>query len=90
MTVAGGLATRLAAGSRRLRDSLPAIVQITVTAVAAYAFAGYVLGHEQPLIAAIANAAFADTSLATASVSASATPYCRRPAPSACSRPSSR
>ena len=32
---------------------MPAIVQITVTAVAAYAFAGFVLGHDQPLIAAI-------------------------------------
>jgi uncharacterized membrane protein YgaE (UPF0421/DUF939 family) len=50
---AGGLAGRLSAGSRRLRDSLPAILQITVTAVAAYAFALYVLGHDEPLIAAI-------------------------------------
>ena len=53
MREAGGLAGRLSAGSRRLRDSLPAILQITVTAVAAYAFALYVLGHDEPLIAAI-------------------------------------
>jgi uncharacterized membrane protein YgaE (UPF0421/DUF939 family) len=53
VTAAGGLAARLARGSRRLRDSVPAILQITVTAVAAYAFARYALGHEQPLIAAI-------------------------------------
>ena len=53
MKEAGGLAGRLSAGSRRLRDSLPAILQITVTAVAAYAFARYVLGHDEPLIAAI-------------------------------------
>ena len=53
MSVAGGLAARLAAGSVRVRDSVPAILQITVTAVAAYAFAFFVLGHDQPLIAAI-------------------------------------
>jgi uncharacterized membrane protein YgaE (UPF0421/DUF939 family) len=53
VTHAGGIAGRLSAGSLRLRDSLPAILQITVTAVAAYAFARYVLGHDQPLIAAI-------------------------------------
>ena len=53
MTEAGGLGARFAQGTRRLRDSVPAILQITVTAVAAYAFARYVLGHEQPLIAAI-------------------------------------
>jgi uncharacterized membrane protein YgaE (UPF0421/DUF939 family) len=50
---AGDIAGRFTAGSTRLRDSLPAILQITVTAVAAYAFALYALGHEQPLIAAI-------------------------------------
>jgi uncharacterized membrane protein YgaE (UPF0421/DUF939 family) len=53
VTVADGLAGRLSAGWRRLLDSVPAILQITVTAVAAFAFARYVLGHEQPLIAAI-------------------------------------
>ena len=53
MSAAAGLAARLAAGSRRLRDSLPAILQITVTAVAAYAFAYFVLGHDEPLIAAM-------------------------------------
>jgi len=53
VSAADGLGTRLAAGSVRLRDSVPAILQITVTAVAAYAFARYVLGHEEPLIAAI-------------------------------------
>ncbi|WP_448005636.1 FUSC family protein [Agromyces bauzanensis] len=53
MTPAGRLAARLAAGWRRLRDSLPAILQITVTASAAYAFARFVVGHDQPLIAAI-------------------------------------
>ncbi|MDQ0576200.1 FUSC family protein [Agromyces albus] len=52
-TAAEGLAARFAAGSRRLGDSFPAILQITVTAVASYAFARFVLGHEQPLIAAI-------------------------------------
>ena len=54
MSVAGGLA-RASRGRRRVRvrDSVPAIVQITVTAVAAYAFAYFVLGHDQPLIAAI-------------------------------------
>ena len=51
MTTAPGQPTRIAAGWRRVRDSLPAILQITVTAVAAYAFSRYVLGHEQPLIA---------------------------------------
>lgn len=53
MTEAGVVAGRLSAGARRLRGSLPAILQITVTAVAAYAFAGTVLGHDEPLIAAI-------------------------------------
>ena len=53
MSAAGRVAARLSAGSIRLRDSVPAILQITVTAVAAYAFAFFVLGHGQPLIAAI-------------------------------------
>ena len=53
MSIAAGLSARLADGSRRLRDSVPAILQVTVTAVAAYAFAVYVLGHDEPLIAAI-------------------------------------
>ena len=53
MTAAPGQPSRVAAGLRRVRDSLPAILQITVTAVAAYAFSMYVLGHEQPLISAI-------------------------------------
>ncbi|WP_395245946.1 aromatic acid exporter family protein [Agromyces sp. MMS24-K17] len=47
------LATRVATGGRRLAESIPAILQITVTAVAAWAFAHYALGREQPLIAAI-------------------------------------
>jgi uncharacterized membrane protein YgaE (UPF0421/DUF939 family) len=50
---ADALADRLGTGVRRLGDSVPAIVQITVTAVAAYAFARFALGHDQPLIAAI-------------------------------------
>lgn len=41
------------AASHRLADSVPAVVQITVTAVAAYAFSFYVLGHASPLIAAV-------------------------------------
>lgn len=53
MNAATGLSARLADGSRRLRDSVPAILQVTITAVAAYAFAVYVLGHDEPLIAAI-------------------------------------
>jgi hypothetical protein len=53
VSAAGRVAERLSAGSIRVRDSLPAILQITVTAVAAYAFASFVLGHDQPLIAAI-------------------------------------
>lgn len=53
MTVAGPLVAQFATGWRRLRDSVPAILQITVTAAAAYAFARFVLGHDQPLIAAI-------------------------------------
>ncbi|WP_136708596.1 FUSC family protein [Agromyces sp. H66] len=53
MTVAGRLAARSAAGWSRLRDSLPAILRITVTAAAAYAFARFVVGHHEPLIAAI-------------------------------------
>lgn len=53
MSGADGLAARSAAGRRRLLDSIPAILQITVTAVVSFAFARYVLGHEQPLIAAI-------------------------------------
>ncbi|MFC9920048.1 FUSC family protein [Agromyces binzhouensis] len=46
-------ATRLAGRLGRLRDSLPAIVQITVTAIAAYSFSLFVVGHEQPLISAL-------------------------------------
>jgi uncharacterized membrane protein YgaE (UPF0421/DUF939 family) len=53
VSAAGRVAARLSAGSIRLRDSVPAILQITVTAVAAYAFAFFVLRHGQPLIAAI-------------------------------------
>jgi uncharacterized membrane protein YgaE (UPF0421/DUF939 family) len=53
VTSVPGQATRFAAGLHRVRDSLPAILQITVTAVAAYAFSAYVLGHEQPLISAL-------------------------------------
>ncbi|GGA62930.1 FUSC family protein [Pseudoclavibacter endophyticus] len=34
-----------------MRDSLPAITQITVAAMAAYAFAHFVLGHENPFLA---------------------------------------
>lgn len=41
------------AGWARVRDSLPAVIQITVTAAASYAFAFFVLGHQAPLIAAI-------------------------------------
>lgn len=37
--------------TRRLGDSLPAIVQITAAAVAAYAFAHWVLGHPIPFLA---------------------------------------
>ncbi|MEJ3403796.1 FUSC family protein [Rathayibacter sp. YIM 133350] len=37
----------------RVRDSWPAILQITITALASWAFAHYVLGHPSPLIAAI-------------------------------------
>ena len=36
----------------RVRESLPAIVQIVVAATAAYAFAHVVLGHTVPLLAA--------------------------------------
>jgi len=54
VNAAAGLSARLADGSRRLRDSVPAILQVTITAVAAYAFAVYVLGHDEPLIATIA------------------------------------
>jgi uncharacterized membrane protein YgaE (UPF0421/DUF939 family) len=53
VSISARVGARLAAGSIRVRDSLPAILQITVTAVAAYAFATLVLGHAQPLIAAI-------------------------------------
>jgi uncharacterized membrane protein YgaE (UPF0421/DUF939 family) len=53
VSAADRLTARFAAGRRRLLDSIPAILQITVTAVAAFVFARYVLGHEQPLIAAI-------------------------------------
>lgn len=42
---------RLDDATRRLVDSLPAIVQITVAAVAAYAFAHWVLGHAIPFLA---------------------------------------
>jgi uncharacterized membrane protein YgaE (UPF0421/DUF939 family) len=38
--------------AQRLRDSAIAIVQITVAAAAAWAFARYVLGHPAPLLAA--------------------------------------
>ncbi|WP_353807240.1 FUSC family protein [Agromyces sp. SYSU T00194] len=38
---------------RRMVDAAPAILQVTVTAVASYAFASFVLGHERPLIAAL-------------------------------------
>ncbi|MBM7505546.1 aromatic acid exporter family protein [Agromyces aurantiacus] len=53
MTTAPGPPTRVAAGLVRVRDSLPAILQITATAVAAYAFSVFVLGHQQPLISAL-------------------------------------
>lgn len=42
-----------AAAWARTRDALPPVLQITVTAVASYAFAHLVVGHQQPLIAAI-------------------------------------
>ncbi|MET0725481.1 MAG: FUSC family protein [Leifsonia sp.] len=42
-----------AAAWRRAREALPPVLQITITAVASYAFAHYVVGHPQPLIAAI-------------------------------------
>ena len=53
MSTAGRLNAWVAAGWVRLRDSLPAILQITVTATAAYAFAQFVLGHQQPILAPI-------------------------------------
>ncbi|WP_235038149.1 FUSC family protein [Microbacterium sp. 18062] len=40
------------AAIHRLRESVPAIVQIVVAASAAYAFAHFVLGHAAPLLAA--------------------------------------
>jgi len=40
------------AGLHRVRESLPAIVQIVIAATAAFAFAHYVLGHPAPLLAA--------------------------------------
>ncbi|KQQ94140.1 hypothetical protein ASF62_08330 [Leifsonia sp. Leaf325] len=42
-----------AAAWARTRDALPPVAQITVTAVASFAFAHYVIGHQSPLIAAI-------------------------------------
>ncbi|MGR2753646.1 FUSC family protein [Agromyces arachidis] len=53
MTRSPAEAARLAARFGRLRDSLPAILQICVTAIAAYAFSLLVIGHEQPLISAL-------------------------------------
>ncbi len=53
MTSTGALPEWLRTGVRRLRGSIPAILQITVTAVAAVAFAQIVLGHPQPIVAAI-------------------------------------
>lgn len=49
-----GLRARLSPrpGLARVRESLPAIVQIVVAATAAFAFAHYVLGHPVPLLAA--------------------------------------
>nr|WP_236778868.1 FUSC family protein [Agromyces seonyuensis] len=41
------------AGGTRLVTSIPAIVQITVTAVASWSFAHFVLGHQQPLLAGV-------------------------------------
>lgn len=45
------LRVQLRAGLRRLRESLPAAVQIVVAALASYAVARYLLGHPTPLIA---------------------------------------
>lgn len=42
-----------AAGGRRLLESLPAMLQITVTAVAAWAVAHFLLGHPYPIIASV-------------------------------------
>ncbi|THG35767.1 FUSC family protein [Glaciibacter flavus] len=42
-----------ASAGRRLVDSLPAVLQITVTAIAAWSFAYFVVGHASPLLAAI-------------------------------------
>jgi uncharacterized membrane protein YgaE (UPF0421/DUF939 family) len=42
-----------AAAWTRARDALPPVLQITIAAIASYAFAHYVVGHQQPLIAAI-------------------------------------
>lgn len=41
----------LAAAGTRLRESLPAIVQLVFAATAAYAFAHYALGHPNPFLA---------------------------------------
>ncbi|QTX03974.1 FUSC family protein [Agromyces archimandritae] len=46
-------APALASGWRRLVESTPGIVQISVTALASWAFAHYVLGHPYPIIAAV-------------------------------------
>lgn len=50
-----GLAARvdLRRSVSRVRESLPAIVQIVVAATAAFAFAHYVLGHPAPLLAGV-------------------------------------
>lgn len=39
-------------GIERVRDSVPAVLQIVIAATAAFAFAQYVLGHAAPLLAA--------------------------------------
>lgn len=50
-----GLAARvdLRRSASRVRESLPAILQIVVAATAAFAFAHYVLGHPAPLLAGV-------------------------------------
>ncbi|AYG02845.1 FUSC family protein [Gryllotalpicola protaetiae] len=45
-----GAATWASDGWRRLVESIPAIIQIVVAAMAAYAFADFVLGHRTPLL----------------------------------------
>jgi len=49
-----GLRARLSprGGAERVRESLPAIAQITIAATVAFAFAHYLLGHPVPLLAA--------------------------------------